>query len=107
MLHPAAANPTTRMALANLRAAGLLDEADAAALIQADRVWRTVQGMLRIATGPVPPNPLPPAVAAAVMRGCATAGVRAVDIGELAATLETLARRVNAAFIRLVQKGHP
>ena len=107
LLHPAAANPTTRMALANLRAAGLLDEADAAALIQADRVWRTVQGMLRIATGPVPPNPLPPAVAAAVMRGCATAGVRAVDIGELAATLETLARRVNAAFIRLVQKGHP
>jgi len=61
--------------------------------------------MLRIATGPAPPNPLPPAVAAALLRGAAVAGIPAVDIAELAARLDAMAERVNSVFTRIIQKG--
>ncbi len=105
LLHPGASDPTTRRALENLRALDALSQADAALLTEADRVWRTVQGMLRIATGPVPPNPLPPAVAAALLRGAAAAGIPAVDIIELAARLDAMAERVNSVFTRIIQKG--
>ena len=107
LLHPAAADPTTRRAIENLRALDALTVADAALLTEADRTWRTVQGMLRIATGTAPPNPLPPAVAAILLRGAAGAGTRAADTEELAARLDGLARSVNSVFNRIVQKGHP
>ena len=48
---PAVCSPTTRVALERLAGAGELDAADAALLVRADRVWRTVQGMLRITVG--------------------------------------------------------
>ncbi len=107
LLHPDTADPTTRHAIANLLASGALSEADAALLTRADRIWRNVQGMLRIAIGPAPPDTLPTAVAAALLRGAASAGIAAIDIAELAATLDALARQVNAAFVRIIEKGHP
>jgi glutamate-ammonia-ligase adenylyltransferase len=99
---PAVRSQTTRIALHRLEAAGLLPPADAALLIRADLVWRTVQGMLRITLGkPVPKEP-PEASARALLRAASQAGVEAVDLPGLQATLDGLAARVRAAFVRHV-----
>ena len=105
LLHPGAADPTTRVALDRLAAAGALAPDRAALLVSADRVWRTIQGMLRIAAGPVPPASLPPATAAALLRATAAAGIAAVDIVALSATLDALAERVRAAASAII--GEP
>ena len=78
--HPEVVRPTIRHALAALRDAGLLEAADAALLIRADRIWRTVQGMLRITYGRAPAEKLSEAAGAALLaavaggRACAAAG---------------------------------
>ena len=95
-------SPTTRQALGRLRDAGLLAGADAALLIRADLVWRTVQGLLRITYGRAPAEKLSEAAAAALLRAAALAGVAAVDLAELHATLHALAEQVRAAFVRHV-----
>ena len=99
LLHPSHANPTTRIALANLAAANVLAPSDAAQLIQADQSWRSVQGILRIAYGRAPAAELSPAARAGLM---AAVGLPAVDLRSLRATLDTLASDVRAIFIRLV-----
>ena len=100
LIHPALANPTTRVALQNLADAGVLAAPDAALLIRADRTWRSVQGLLRIVYGRNPPEPLSNAAAAALL-----AVVPAIDIPGLRATLEQLAADVRAAFVRII--GEP
>ena len=97
LIHPSLANQTTRVALQNLADAGVLAEADAALLIRADRTWRSVQGLLRIAYGRSPPEPLSTAAAAALL-----AVVPAIDMADLRATLEQLAADVRAAFVRII-----
>jgi glutamate-ammonia-ligase adenylyltransferase len=99
---PTAASQTTREALRHLGAAGLLPAADAALLIRADRIWRTVQGMLRITLGRNVPAELPEAPARALLRAAAAAGAEAVDLPGLQATLDALAADVRAAFVRHV-----
>jgi [glutamine synthetase] adenylyltransferase / [glutamine synthetase]-adenylyl-L-tyrosine phosphorylase len=99
---PAVLSQTTRDALRHLGAAGLLPPEDAALLIRADRIWRTVQGMLRITLGRTVPAELPDAPARALLRAAAQAGAEAVDLPGLQATLETLAAAVRAAFVRHV-----
>jgi glutamate-ammonia-ligase adenylyltransferase len=44
---------TTRFALGNLMALGVLTPGDGAALIAADHLWRTIQSVLRLTVGPV------------------------------------------------------
>ncbi|MBV9654997.1 MAG: bifunctional [glutamine synthetase] adenylyltransferase/[glutamine synthetase]-adenylyl-L-tyrosine phosphorylase [Acetobacteraceae bacterium] len=101
--HREVCSQTTRTALANLAAAKLLAEPDAALLIRADRVWRTVQGMLRLTVGRVARDVrLPDASAHALLRACAAVGADAVDVPALRVTLDQLAGEVRAAFIRLV-----
>ncbi len=107
--HPGLASPTTRTALANLRDAGLLDAADADLLIRADRIWRTVQGMLRITYGrrPAPALSDAPADAPAdaLLRACAAAGfssTETIDLPTLHTTLDGLAQQVRTAFNRYV-----
>jgi glutamate-ammonia-ligase adenylyltransferase len=95
-------SPTTRVALARLRDAGALTEADAALLIGADRAWRTIDGMLRILVGRGPPAELPAAAAGALLAAARAAGVDAIDMPALRANLDALAHRVRAAFTRLV-----
>ena len=74
---PGLCSPTTRIALRRLAKAGALPAEDAALLIRADHVWRTVQGMLRITVGRGAPDELPEASArAAAARRCRAAGVR-------------------------------
>ncbi len=62
LLTPAARPAQTiRDAIAHLAAAGALTAAEAAVLTEADRLWRTIQGMLRITVGARPPADLPDA----------------------------------------------
>ncbi len=95
-------SPTLRVAVGKLRAASHLSADDADLLIRADRIWRTVQGSLRLTEGARPPVLLSDAAGAALLRALAGAGVEAVDLDGLRATLDALARDVRQAFIRLV-----
>src|SRR5690606_20895 len=49
--HPQLLRRTTRQVLAELGRQGLLDEAEAAALIQAERLWRSLLGLMRLTVG--------------------------------------------------------
>jgi glutamate-ammonia-ligase adenylyltransferase len=100
--HPQTLCPTTREAFARLQQAGVLAEADAALLIGADRMWRTVLGMLRLTDGAAPRETLSDAAAAALLAATQAAGEAAIDVAGLRATLEALASRVRAAFVRLI-----
>lgn len=95
-------NPTTRIALQRLADAGFVAEADAALLIRADRLWRTVQGMLRITVGRNAQPELPDASLRPLLRAMGEAGAEAVDLPALRATLDDLATDVRAAFVRLI-----
>jgi glutamate-ammonia-ligase adenylyltransferase len=98
--HPEVCSPTTRVALRRLGDAGLLPAEDAAVLIHADHVWRTVQGMLRLTANRGAPEALPEASARALLRGAAGCGIAAVDLPGLRTILDTLAQQVRAAFAR-------
>jgi [glutamine synthetase] adenylyltransferase / [glutamine synthetase]-adenylyl-L-tyrosine phosphorylase len=100
--HPKACHPTTRIALGRLAKAGLLPDADAALLIHADHVWRTIQGMLRITVGHHPQDLLPEATSLLLLRAAAKAGIEAVDLPALRGRLDALARDVRAVFDRHV-----
>ena len=102
--HPGLLHPATRHALAALRDGGLLAADEAALLIRADRVWRSVQGLLRITYGRAPAEKLAEPAVAALLRAVAASGIDPppVDVAALRATLETLAREVRAAFVRQV-----
>ncbi len=91
------AGPATRQALAEL-----LPPADAAPLLRADRLWRTVQGLLRILYGRNPQAKLSEAAAEALLAAVRADGIAAVDLAGLHATLDEVSREVRAAFIRHV-----
>ena len=97
---PDVCSATTRVALERLGARGHLPAADATLLIRADRVWRTVQGMLRITIGRAAPAELPEATARPLLRAAEAAGATAVDLPALRASLDALAGEVRAAFVR-------
>jgi glutamate-ammonia-ligase adenylyltransferase len=105
--HPAVLVPTTRLALAALGGIGALPDADARLLIRADRVWRTVQGMLRLTEGRKAGEALSAASEAALLRALAAAGLSAETLAALPAALDTLARDVRAAFVRHVGAVEP
>jgi glutamate-ammonia-ligase adenylyltransferase len=100
---PALCAPTTRVALTRLAEVGWLPADDAALLIRADHVWRTVQGMLRITVGRGAREELPDASAQALLRAVG----EAVDLGALRATLDDLAREVRAVFVRHIGEIQP
>ena len=93
---------TTRLALAHLAKAGLLPADDAALLVRADRIWRTVQGMLRVTVGRGAKDLLPETSARPLLRAAAQAGAPAADLAALRASLDELAEQVRAAFMRHV-----
>jgi glutamate-ammonia-ligase adenylyltransferase len=99
---PWIASPTTRIAIKRLQRLGALSPADGALLIHADRIWRTIQGMLRITYGRAAVQNLSEAAASALLRALAAAGLDVVDLPALSATLDDLAARVRALFIRYV-----
>jgi glutamate-ammonia-ligase adenylyltransferase len=95
---------TTHVALQRLGQAGALTQDDARLLIEAERLWRTIQGMLRITVGQVKVADLPPASAAPLLHAAARAGVAAVDSTELLHKSELIAERVRSLFERYVGK---
>ncbi len=95
---PGLCDPTTRVTLGRLAAVGSLSAADAALLVRADHLWRTVQGMLRITLGRNLPAELPEASAAPLLRATGMA-----DIARLRVEIEAVAGQVRRAFGRLVK----
>jgi [glutamine synthetase] adenylyltransferase / [glutamine synthetase]-adenylyl-L-tyrosine phosphorylase len=106
---PQLCSPTTRIALNALAKAGMLAADDAVLLVRADHVWRTVQGMLRITVGRNARDELPDASARALLRAVGTALQLPgpIDLAELRATLDALARQVRAAFVRTIGEIRP
>ncbi|MDI3305983.1 MAG: bifunctional [glutamine synthetase] adenylyltransferase/[glutamine synthetase]-adenylyl-L-tyrosine phosphorylase [Acetobacteraceae bacterium] len=101
--HPEILAPTTRIALARLGEAGILPQEEAAALIAADRLWRTVIGLIRLTIGKSREEVLPAPVAAALLR---VAGPllepRPVDLPALRAQMRDMAGTVRAIFERRI-----
>ncbi len=95
---------TTHIALQRLAAGGALSRPDAKMLVQAERLWRTIQGMLRMTVGRMEEVALPEASATLLLRAAAEAGVPAVDTGDLLRKAETIARQVRTLFERYVGK---
>ncbi len=102
--HPGICHPNTRAALAALRDAGLLPAEDAVLLIRADRIWRAMQGMLRLTLARPAADTPPEAAMPALLRAAEVTGGR-VDVASLRVTLDLLAGEVRRLFIRHV--GEP
>ncbi|MFC0388767.1 bifunctional [glutamine synthetase] adenylyltransferase/[glutamine synthetase]-adenylyl-L-tyrosine phosphorylase [Muricoccus vinaceus] len=99
--HPKILAPTTRDALANLARAGLLEAEEAAALIAAERFWRTLQSLLRLTVGRVRTEHLPPASTQALLRGIAPACREPpVDLPALRGQMREVASGVRSSFER-------
>lgn len=98
---PAILAPTTHVALANLARAGILPKEDAAALIGADRLWRTTLGLLRLTVGRWKDPALPAATGAALMRVTGPLLDRpAVDLPDFHAQMQEKAALVRRLFER-------
>ncbi len=95
--HPEVCRSNTTEALHALATIGALDTADTALLVQADHVWRGVQGLLRIAVGARLPEALPgPALALLA----ASLGVE--DGGAVQERLAAVGEAVRGVFVRRV-----
>jgi glutamate-ammonia-ligase adenylyltransferase len=102
--HPGILSTDTATAIGNLAAAGLLDGAVAADLIDALRMWRRIQGFLRLTTeGRFDAGEAPEGLRRALTR--AVLGSDAGDIGffQLEAHVRAVARRVHGHFTSLVE----
>ena len=99
-----ARSQTTHIALQRLRDAGAIDPGDARRLIEAERLWRTIQGMLRMTVGRVEAAALPHASALPLLRAAARFGVDSVDSNELLLKSEFIAQQVRTMFERYVGK---
>jgi glutamate-ammonia-ligase adenylyltransferase len=97
-------SPTTHIALQRLRQGGAIAKPDADLLIGAERLWRTIQGMLRMTVGHVEAAVLPPASATPLLRAAAEAGVAAADTGDLLQQSDGIAQQVRILFERYVGK---
>ena len=95
---------TTHVALQRLCAAGAITRTDARVLIDAERLWRTIQGMLRITVGRVKIAALPPASATPLLLAAARSGVPAVDTDELLHKSDSIAQQVRTLFEQYVGK---
>ncbi len=96
---PALLSPCTRVAAARLAASGALAAADAGTLIEADRTWRAVQGMLRIMFGREIPARLGAPALEKLSAAAGLGGAAASEAGLLEA-LDLLAARVRGIFVR-------
>jgi [glutamine synthetase] adenylyltransferase / [glutamine synthetase]-adenylyl-L-tyrosine phosphorylase len=93
---------TTRVALRRLSVAGVIAKSDVAVLIEAERLWRTIQGMLRMTVGQVESRTLPQASAVPMLRAAAAAGVEAENSDALLRRVDETAFLVRALFERYV-----
>jgi glutamate-ammonia-ligase adenylyltransferase len=101
---PAVLQGQTRRCLAALARHGVLAPAEAEALIAADRLWRTLLGLLRLTVGRWREETLPEPVAAAVLHalGPCFPDAPPVDQAGLRAQIARTAERVAGLFDRLI-----
>jgi glutamate-ammonia-ligase adenylyltransferase len=95
---------TTHIALQRLRQRGVISKPDAGVLIGAERLWRTIQGMLRITVGHVKVAALPQASTQPLLRAAAEAGVPTDNSDDLLRKSEAIADQVRALFEHYVGK---
>ncbi len=101
--HPKLLRGTTREVLKALGQAGLLEEREAATLIQAERLWRTLLGLLRLTVGKWKDSALPPAAEEALRHGAAAlVGHEVRDIAALQAEMARHTEAVRASFLRRI-----
>ncbi len=96
---------TTRVALQRLSRANVIANRDARLLIDAERLWRTIQGMLRMTVGRTEATELPHASALPLLRAVTKAGVSADDTDDLLNKSADIARQVRIIFERYVGKS--
>jgi len=94
--------PSTRAALTGLASAGLLEADDARLLLRAERLYRTVLGMLRVALGSRVLGTLPEAASLALLAAVRASGEVALDAAGLAATLDEFGCAVRTRFVSLI-----
>ena len=99
--HPKLLRRTTRLVLGELGHQGLLEEREAATLIQAERLWRSLLGLMRLTVGKWKEPGLPVTVEEALRLGAGTLIHQEVrDLAELRALMEAHAATVRTAFER-------
>ncbi|ASG22152.1 bifunctional [glutamine synthetase] adenylyltransferase/[glutamine synthetase]-adenylyl-L-tyrosine phosphorylase [Nitrospirillum viridazoti] len=99
--HPGILDPNTTGALARLRDTGLLDAADADALIDIHRLWRRVQAFLRLTVeGEVKVAEAPPALRLAL----AEAVGHGLDFDAAEAKIRAAAAQAHALFRKVVEE---
>lgn len=99
--HPEVLDGNTAEAFRKLGAAGILDDEEALFLASATRIWRNLQGLLRLTVGR---NFDPESAPEALKRRLARTG-RAVDFATLERNVEKMSDAVRAAFARHI--GEP
>lgn len=100
--HPQVLATTTRVALARLTEAGLLDAGEGACLIAAEHLWRSISGLLRLTVGRSREETLPDSVVSALLHACRgqDGAEAAVDLPALQAQMAQRANEVRAVFER-------
>ncbi|MBW6396457.1 bifunctional [glutamine synthetase] adenylyltransferase/[glutamine synthetase]-adenylyl-L-tyrosine phosphorylase [Roseomonas sp. HJA6] len=100
--HPEALATTTRVAIARLAKAGLLDPAEAETLIAAEHLWRTISGLLRLTVGRWREEALPESLVAPLLHACRglNPATPLVDLAGLKAQMASRAKAVRAVFER-------
>jgi glutamate-ammonia-ligase adenylyltransferase len=99
-------SPTTRLGLAALAKAGILPEAEAAALVAGDRLWRAITAHLRLTVGRWPEEALPEPVALALAAATGhllptpVAASATIDQPGYRAQMRTVAQQVRESFTR-------
>jgi glutamate-ammonia-ligase adenylyltransferase len=99
---PSLFRANTASALRHLRDAGKLPARDAAALIAADHLWRTIQGINRITGLPDSAATPPPAMLAPLLRATNTA-----ELAALLATMANTGQTVRDCFQRHIEDAPP
>lgn len=101
--HPRLLRRTTRHVLAELGRAGLLGEREAATLIQAERLWRAMLGLLRLTVGKWREPGLPVTVEEALRHGAGTLVHEELTTPHhLREVMQAHAEAVRASFLRHV-----
>lgn len=95
---------TTHIALQRLIQVGAIAATDAKLLIKAERLWRTIQGMLRITVGRVETAELPHASSLPLIFAATKAGVPVADTADLLQKSEDIAQQVQMVFERYLGK---
>ncbi|TCI00364.1 bifunctional [glutamine synthetase] adenylyltransferase/[glutamine synthetase]-adenylyl-L-tyrosine phosphorylase [Roseococcus sp. SYP-B2431] len=99
--HPRLLRRTTRLVLGELGRQGLIDEREAATLIQAERLWRALLGRMRLTVGKWKEPGLPVTVEEALRLGAGTLVHQEVhDLAELRDVMAAHAASVRAGFER-------